>query len=283
MVKLEPLIITVALTGAEVKVSDNPYLPITPEQIAKDAIECYYAGARIAHIHVRDNEGNPSSDINLFKKVKDLINKEVPLLVQFTTGGAIGMTEDERAKVLELLPDMATLNMGSINFGNEVFINSPNFIEKLALKMKELNIKPEIEIYDFGMLETLVYYVKRGYIEEPVWVDFVLGIKGGAPAEANILINMVNYLKLKGIKFYWSVASVGKNQLPMNILAIVLGGNVRTGLEDNIYYHKGIFATNLSLTQRIVRIANEINRSIADIDYVINTLNIKSRLKNNLS
>jgi 3-keto-5-aminohexanoate cleavage enzyme len=275
MIKLEPLIITVALTGVEVKVSDNPYLPITPEQIAKDSIECYYAGARIAHIHVRDNEGNPSSDINLFKKLKDLINKEVPMLVQFTTGGAIGMIEDERAKVLELLPDMATLNMESINFGNEVFINSPNFIQKLALKMKELNIKSEIEI--------LVYYIKRGYIEEPVWVDFVLGIKGGAPAKANILINMVNYLKLKGIKFYWSVASVGKNQLPMNILAIVLGGNVRTGLEDNIYYHKGIFATNLSLTQRIFRIANEVNRPIADIDYVISTLNIKSRLKNNLA
>jgi len=280
---LDPLIITVALTGAEVKVSDNPYLPITPEQIAKDAIECYHAGARIAHIHVRDNQGIPSSDVNLFKKVKDLINKEVPMLVQFTTGGAIGMTEDERSKVLELLPDMATLNMGSINFGDEVFINSPYFIEKLALKMRELNIKPELEIYDFGMLETLVYYVKRGYIEEPVWIDFVLGIKGGAPAEANILINMVNYLKIKGIKFYWSVASIGKNQLPMNILAIVLGGNVRTGLEDNIYYHKGILATNLSLTQRIVRIANEINRPIADIDYVINTLNIKSRLKNNLA
>jgi len=275
---LEPLIITVALTGAEVKLSDTPYLPITPEQIAKDAIECYHAGARIAHIHVRDSNGDPSADINLFKKVKELINKEVPMLVQFTTGGAIGMSEDERANVLQLLPDMATLNMGSINFGNDVFINSPSFIEKLALKMKELNIKPEVEIYDFGMLETLVYYVKKGYIDEPVWVDFVLGIRGGAPAEANILINMVNYLKMKNIKFYWSVASVGKNQLPMNIMAIILGGNVRTGLEDNIYYHKGILATNLMLTQRIVRIANEINRPIADIDFVINTLNIKSRL-----
>lgn len=276
---MEPLIITVALTGAEVKISDTPYLPVTPEQIAKDAIECYHLGARIAHIHVRDNNGNPSSDINLFKKVKDLINKEVPMLVQFTTGGAIGMSEEQRSKVLKLLPDMATLNMGSINFNDDVFINSPPFIQKLALKTKELNIKPEVEIYDFGMLETLVYYVKKGYIEEPVWVDFVLGIKGGAPAEANILINMVNYLKLKGIKFYWSVAAVSKNQLPMNILAIILGGNVRTGLEDNIYYHKGILATNTELTKRIVRIANEINRPIADIDYVINTLHIKSRLK----
>ncbi len=275
---MEPLIITVALTGAEVSPTDTPYLPITPEQIAKDAIECYHVGARIAHIHVRDLNGNPSADINLFKKVKELINKEVPMLVQFTTGGAIGMSEDERAKVLHLLPDMATLNMGSINFGNDVFINSPKFIEMLALKMKELNIKPEIEIYDFGMLETLVYYVNKGYIEEPVWVDFVLGIKGGAPAEANILINMVNYLKMKNIKFYWSVAAVGRNQLPMNIMAMLLGGNVRTGLEDNIYYHKGILATNLMLTQRIVRIANEINRPIADIDFVINTLNIKSRL-----
>ena len=274
---MEPLIITVALTGAEVKPTDTPYLPITPEDIARDAINCYKAGARIAHIHVRDSNGNPSADIDLFKKVKELINSEVPMLVQFTTGGAIGMSEDERAKVLDLLPDMATLNMGSINFGNEVFINTPSFIEKLALKMKELNIKPEVEVYDFGMLDTLVYYVKKGYIDEPVWVDFVLGVKGGAPAEANILIQMINYLKLKGIRFFWSVAAVGRNQLPMNILAIILGGNVRTGLEDNIYYHKGVLATNVMLTERIVRIANEVNRPIADIDYVIKTLNIKSR------
>jgi len=262
----DPLIITVALVGAEVKKEQNPYLPITPEEIARDAIECYKLGARVAHIHVREEDGSPTSKIEYFQKVKELIEKEVPMIIQFTTGGAVGMTEEERMKPLELKPHMATLNLGTMNFGNEVFYNPIDFIERLSLRMKELNIKPELEVYDLGMLEVIEYLLRKGILEEPIHVDFVLGTKWGASATLDNLLFMINTLKMKGIKFSWSAAAVGKYQLPINVASIILNGHVRTGLEDNIYISKGILATNASLVERIVNLANILNRPIATIE-----------------
>ncbi|MFN4220141.1 MAG: 3-keto-5-aminohexanoate cleavage protein [bacterium] len=262
----KPLIITVALTGAEVTKSQNPYLPVTCEEIAYQAIECYYEGATIAHIHVREEDGTPSGKFEYFAKVKELIESKVPMIIQFTTGGAVGMSEEERMKPLDLKPHMATLNLGTMNFGNEVFVNRVEYIEKLALKMKELGIKPELEVYDVGMLEMVEHLVKKGLLQEPVHVDFVLGVKWGAPANFDTLLYMLRTLEKKGINFTWSAAAVGKNQLPINVATILLGGFVRTGLEDNIYYTKGVLATNKQLVQRIVRMANELNRKIATVE-----------------
>ncbi|MEN3014722.1 MAG: 3-keto-5-aminohexanoate cleavage protein, partial [bacterium] len=249
-------------------------LPITPEQIASQAIECYHLGATIAHIHVREPDGAPSSKVEYFKQVKELIQKEVPMIIQFTTGGAVGMTEEERMEPLKLKPDMATLNLGTLNFGDEVFVNTPQYIKKLALKMKELKIKPELEVYDIGMLGMVEYLVKEGLVDEPVHVDFVLGVRWGAPATLETLLFMINELNKRKIQFTWSAAAIGKNQLPINVASIILGGFVRTGLEDNIYYKKGVLATNQELVRRIVKIANEIGRPIATIDQARKLLNI---------
>ncbi|MCS7164972.1 MAG: 3-keto-5-aminohexanoate cleavage protein [Candidatus Calescibacterium sp.] len=262
----EPLVITVALVGAEVSKEKNPNLPITCKEIARQAIECYNLGATIAHIHVREEDGTPSSKVEYFQEVKELIEKEVPMIIQFTTGGAVGMTEEERMEPLKLKPHMATLNLGSMNFGDEVFLNTKSYIEKLALKMKELGIKPELEVYDLGMLEMVEYLVRNGYVDEPVHVDFVLGVKWGAPANIETLIFMVNDLRRRGIKFTWSAAAIGKHQLAINVASILLGGFVRTGLEDNIYYKKGVLATNQELVKRIVNLSNELGRPIATIE-----------------
>jgi 3-keto-5-aminohexanoate cleavage enzyme len=271
----DPLIITVALVGAEVTREQNPYLPVSCEEIAKDAVECYKLGAMVAHIHVREEDGSPTSKVEYFKKVKDLIQSQVPMIIQFTTGGAVGMSEDERMKPLDLKPHMATLNLGTMNFGNEVFYNPLSFIEKLALRMKELNIKPELEVYDLGMIEVIEYLIKKGFLEEPVHIDFVLGTKWSAAATVDNLLFMLNTLKMKGIKFTWSAAAVGKNQLIINTASIILNGNVRTGLEDNIYYKKGVLATNVSLVERIVNLAKILNRPIATIDQAKKILNIE--------
>ncbi len=269
-----PLVITVALCGAEVSKEKNPYLPVKVEEIARDAIECYHLGATVAHIHVREEDGTPSSKVEYFAKVKELIEKEVPMIIQFTTGGAVGMTEEERMEPLKLKPHMATLNLGTMNFGDELFINTPDFIKRLALKMKELEIKPELEVYDLGMLDMVEYLVRNGFVDEPVHVDFVLGVRWGAAATPENLLFMINDLKRRNIQFTWSAAAVGKNQLLINTLSIILGGFVRTGLEDNIYYRKGVLATNQELVKRIVRMANELGRPIADINQTKKLLNI---------
>ena len=260
---MQPLIITVAVTGAEVTREHNPNLPITPEEIVKAAVECYDAGASVVHVHVRDPKtGKPSSDVNLFKQVLEGIRAERPdMIVQFSTGGAIGMTEEERMAHLVLKPDMATLNMGTMNFGEEVFINPLPYIRKLAARMNELGIKPEVEIYDVGMIATAKRLIKEGLLKEPVHFDLVMGVPGGIPATVENLLILTRNLPPNST---WGVAAIGRHQLPMNVAAIILGGHVRTGFEDNVYYRKGELAkSNAQLVERIVRIANELNRPVA--------------------
>ncbi len=260
---MDPLIITVAVTGAEVTREHNPNLPITPEEIVQAAVECYDVGASIVHVHVRDPEtGKPSSDPELFKRVLEGIREKRPdMIVQFTTGGAIGMTEEERIAPVYLKPDMATLNMGSMNFGDDVFLNPPKFIRRLAKTMIEVGVKPEIEVYDISMIATAKKLIKEGLILEPPHFDFVMGVPGGIPATVENLLIMKRNLPPNAT---WSVAAVGRHQLPMNVTAILLGGHVRTGFEDNVYYKKGVLAkSNAQLVERIVRIAEELGRPIA--------------------
>lgn len=255
------LIITAAITGAETTKEMNPNLPCSPEEQAEAAYQCWKAGASIVHLHVRDLHGKPSQSIELFEKVKRLIKEKCDLIIQFSTGGAVGTPVEERIAPLHLRPEMASLNVGSINFGDEVFENLPKDVETLAKEMKRLNIKPEIEVYDLGMLEYGTSLVKSGLISEPAHFQFVLGTKYGLSGAPENLFHMKSKLP-PGSTF--AVAGIGRFQLQLAPLAIVSGGHVRVGFEDNIYYSKGVLAeSNAQLVKRISQMAELLQREVA--------------------
>lgn len=260
---MEKLIITVALVGAEVQREDTPHLPITPEEIGEAAAEACEAGASIAHIHVRDAEGNPSQSREMYRQAIEEVKKRCNIIIQVSTGGAVGMTAEERLQPISLCPEMATLTTGTVNFGQEVFMNSPEQLLAFAEEFTTYNVRPEFEIFDVGMIENALRLVKKGYFPGHHHFDLVMGVPGAIPATAENLLHMIHQLPAGST---WSVAAMGRFQLPMATLAIVLGGHVRVGLEDNIYYTKGVLATNTQLVERVVRISTELYRVVATPD-----------------
>ncbi|MBZ4664149.1 MAG: 3-keto-5-aminohexanoate cleavage protein [Caloramator sp.] len=271
---MEKLIITCALTGAEVTKEQNPAVPYTAEEMAQSAYEAYMAGASILHIHVREDDGTPTQNKERFRVILDAIRQRCPdAILQVTTGGAVGMSDEERLAPVELRPEMATLDAGTINFGDEVFVNSFPSLINFAKKMKEFNVKPEIEVFDRGMIENAKRLVKMGFLDTPLHFDFVLGVPSGMPADIDSLTYMVRSIPEGST---WTVAGIGRHQLPMAIFAILLGGHVRVGLEDNIYYNKGELAkSNAQLVERVVRIAKELGREVATPNEARRILNIK--------
>ncbi|GIW48686.1 MAG: 3-keto-5-aminohexanoate cleavage enzyme [Caloramator sp.] len=271
---MEKLIITCALTGAEVTKEQNPAIPYTAEEMAQSAYEAYIAGASILHIHVREDDGTPTQNKERFRVILDAIRQRCPdAILQVTTGGAVGMSDEERLAPVELRPEMATLDAGTINFGDEVFVNSFPSLINFAKKMKEFNVKPEIEVFDRGMIENAKRLVKMGFLDTPLHFDFVLGVPSGMPADIDSLTYMVRSIPEGST---WTVAGIGRHQLPMAIFAILLGGHVRVGLEDNIYYNKGELAkSNAQLVERVVRIAKELGREVATPNEARRILNIK--------
>ncbi|WP_041078308.1 3-keto-5-aminohexanoate cleavage enzyme [Thermotoga caldifontis] len=259
---MDKLIITVAVCGAEVTRKDTPYIPITPEEIAQQTYEAYLAGASIVHLHVRDENGNPTQDPEIFKRTVRLIRKKCPdIIVQVSTGGAVWMTPEERLQSLEADPDMATLTTGTVNFGNDVFYNSMPMIEKFASVMKGKGIMPEFECFDLGHINNAMVLVKKGLVQGHLHFDFVMGVPGGIAANARNLVTMVDSLPPGAT---WSVAGIGRHEFPMAAMAIVMGGHVRVGLEDNIYIEKGVLAkSNAELVEKVVRLAKELGRPIA--------------------
>lgn len=258
---MSKLIITAAITGAETAKTMNPNLPCSPEEQAAAAYDCWKAGASIVHLHVRDAQEKPSQSLELFEKVSKLIRERCDLILQYSTGGAVGTPVTERLKPLGLKPEMASLNVGSINFGDEVFENLPKDVEALAKEMKRLNIKPEIEVYDLGMLEYGVSLVKNGLIPAPAHFQFVLGTKHGISGAPENLFHMKSKLP-EGSTF--AVAGVGRFQLQVAPLAIVSGGHVRVGFEDNLYYAKGVLAeSNAQLVKRIADLSALLQREVA--------------------
>lgn len=258
---MEKLIITAAITGAETTKEMNPNLPCTPEEQAAAAEECYKAGASIVHLHVRDKNLQPSQSLELFEKVSALIRNRCDLILQYSTGGAVGTPVSARMAPLELKPEMASLNVGSINFGNEVFENLPKDVEALAKKMLELKIKPEIEVYDLGMLEHGVSLVRAGVIASPAHFQFVLGTKYGISGAPENLFSMKAKLPA-GCTF--AVAGIGRNQLQLAPLAIVSGGHLRVGFEDNLYFSKGVLAkSNAQLVRRVKELSSLLEREVA--------------------
>lgn len=261
---MEKLIITAALTGAEVTRDLQPNLPITPDEIAEAAYECYQAGASIVHIHARDHEGKPTQSYDVYKEIKEKIEAKCNIIFQPSTGGAVWHSPEERLQPVELKPEMATLSCGTCNFGEDVFMNSEEYIEKFATRMKELGVKPEIEAFERGMIENAKKLVKKGLVSEPLHFDFVLGVPGACPGTPEDLMHMIHCIPQGST---WTVAGIGRHELPLATMAIILGGHVRVGFEDNIYYQKGELAkSNAQLVERIARIAKELGREVATPD-----------------
>ncbi len=261
---MEKLIITAALTGAEVTKEACPNLPVTPDEIAQAAYECWQAGASIVHVHARDAEGNPTQSYDVYKEIIEKVKAKCDIIVQPSTGGATWHTPDERLQPVELKPEMATLSCGTCNFGDEVFMNTEAYMEKFAKRMQELGVKPELEIFERGMIENAKKLVKKGLLNEPVHIDFVLGVPGACPGNPEDLMYMIQQLPVGAT---WTVAGVGRFQLPLTTMAIILGGNVRVGFEDNIYYTKGVKAdSNAQMVERVARLAKELGREVATPD-----------------
>ena len=258
---MQKLIITAALTGAEVTREQQPALPVTPQEIAAAAEECAKAGASIVHLHAREADGTPTQDRETYRRIIAAIRERCDVIVQVSTGGAVGMTSAERLAPVTLAPEMATLSMGTVNFGDDVFMNHPADMETFLHAMQQHGVKPEFEIFDTGMITTLNRWLKKGLLQGPQHVDFVLGIPGGMAGTPQALLYMVEQLPPDAS---WTVAGIGSAQLPLGTLAILLGGHVRVGFEDNVYYRKGELASsNAQLVARIARISEELNRPVA--------------------
>ena len=266
---MQPLIITTALTGAETTRAAQPALPITPEEQARAAKACFEAGSRVLHLHVREDDGTPSQRLERFAESIGRIREAVPdMLIQISTGGAVGVPFDERMAPLALKPDMATLNGGTLNFGSEVFLNAPEDIERLARHFQEVGVAPEIEVYESGMIDAMARLAKQGFItHRPLHFQFVLGVPGGMSGKPRNLLYMAEHLEQELPGSVWGVAGVGRWQLPCAVQAMVMGGHVRLGFEDNIWYHKGELATsNEQLVARMARMAAEFGRPLATPD-----------------
>lgn len=265
-----PLIITCAITGAETLKEKQPHLPITPQEQARAAKEAVEAGASIIHLHVREDDGKPSQRIERFKEAILAIREQAPeAIIQISTGGAIGESIESRSKPLTLNPEMASLNLGTMNFGDDVFFNHPRDIVALASQMHPLGVMPELEVYEAGMLESAFRLAKHGILRGPLHFQFVLGVPGGMSGDLRNLMHLMTLLQSYSGEAqmelpHWGVAGVGRYQLPLAVQAILLGGHVRVGFEDSIYYRKGELAkSNAQLVERVVRISRELGREVA--------------------
>jgi 3-keto-5-aminohexanoate cleavage enzyme len=273
---VEKLIITIAPTGSIPTKDQNPHVPITPEEIVQDCAACVEAGAAICHLHARDEEGRASTRYDLFEKMAKGVAAETDAIVQISTGGRAGAGYEERAERLELRPEMASLTTGSVNFPEGVYINARDLVEALATRMQALGIKPEMEIFDVSMIEGAKALVQRGLASAPMHFNFVLGLKGALPASVKQLVHLAELLPEGST---WTVSGVAREQLTMAVHAIVMGGHVRVGLEDNIYYSRGVLARNVDLVARIVRLAKEVGREVATPDEARRILDLPARAR----
>ncbi len=255
------LIITVAPTGNVPTKDQNPALPVTPEEISDVAVCCREAGASLIHIHARDGQGRPTLDPEVFARIHEQITARTDLIVQISTGGRAGMDPEQRAAAVRLIrPEMASLTTGSMNFPDRVYANPFEVIDYLAAAMVETSTKPEMEVFEPGMIANALLLAKKGLAVAPFHFDFVLGIPGSLPATPKNLLFLSESIPPGST---WTVAGAGRWQLPMAALAIVMGGHVRVGLEDNLYYRKGELATNEQLVARVARLAAELGRPVA--------------------
>ncbi len=258
---MDPLVITVAPVGAEVTKEHNPNVPYTPEEIAEECFRAWNEGASLAHIHARNPDGTSTQDPDVYSRIIELIKAKTDMIVQVSVGGAVGMTIEERVGPVSLKPEMATLTCGTCNFGDGIFTNSQGDIEFFAKAMKDNGVKPEFEIFEVGMIETAKKLALKKLVDLPGHFDFVIGVPGAISGDPRNLTHMVSMIPAGST---WTVAGIGRHELPLGAMAIVLGGHVRVGFEDNIYYSRGVSAkSNAELVARMARLAKELGRPVA--------------------
>ncbi|MBE6989623.1 MAG: 3-keto-5-aminohexanoate cleavage protein [Ruminococcaceae bacterium] len=260
---MEKLIITAAICGAEVTKENNPAVPYTVEEMVREAKAAYDAGAAVIHVHVREDDGTPTQDRERFRVVMDAIRAKLPDVIMIpSTGGATGMTPEERLQPTELYPEMATLDCGTCNFGDDVFENTMPTMRAFGKRMIENGIKPEYECFEIGHLDTILTMARKGQVPgEPMQFNFVLGVAGCTPATAENLAFLVNKIPAGST---WTVTGVGRSAWTMAAVGIAMGGNVRVGFEDNVYLGRGQkAASNGELVAKVVRLAKELGREIA--------------------
>jgi len=274
---MEKLIITLAVTGNVPTKELNPSTPITPKEIADDIEACMHYGASIAHIHARDNNQQPTHSKKSYKAILDEIkSRKLSIITQLSTGARGGHnTVDSRGQMLDLDCEMGSLATGSSNFPNTINANEPELIEALATKMYKNGIRPEIEAFDVAMISNAKRYIKKGILKAPLHFNLVMGVPGSIEGTPRNLLFMVESLPENST---WSVCGIGPAQIPMLTMSILMGGHVRTGLEDTLLYRKGVPATNRMLVERVHRLAGELGREIASPDEARKILEIKSSI-----
>ena len=277
---MEKLIIAACICGAEVTKENNPAVPYTVEEIVREAKSAYDAGAAVIHLHVREDDGTPTQSHERFQECMDAIYKECPdVIIQPSTGGAVGMTDLERLDSTNVTPtpEFVTLDCGTCNFGgDEIFVNTDNTIANFAKIMQEKGMKPELECFDKGMMDIVLKAAgKKGYLDTPMHFDFVLGVQ--MSAEIRDLCFCVDSLPAGCT---WTGCAIGKDEFTIAAASIAMGGHVRVGFEDNLYLEKGVLAkSNGELVEKVVRIAKELGREIATPDEAREILSIPPRQK----
>ena len=294
--------ITAAVTGSIHTPTMSPYLPITPQQIADEAVRAYEAGAAVCHLHARNPEtGVPVPDVNLMKEIITEIKSRCNIVVCITTGGGLGMTVEQRVAPVTLYkPELASFNAGSINFAlfpviprykewkfewekqylgmteDFIFANTFKSMKEFCAKFNEMGTKPEFEIYDAGMVNNVAFMIQAGYIKKPVYIQFVMGVLGGITPSSENLIFLVDYARKLIGDFQFSVCVAGRAQFPICTQSLLIGGNARVGLEDNLYLEKGQMAkSNAEQVAKIVRIAGELGIEPATPDEARQILGLK--------
>jgi len=295
-------IITAAITGSIHTPRMSEYLPITPQEIADEAVRSWEAGAAVCHIHVRNPQtGQPTSDINLFKEAITRIKDRCNMVVCITSGGGLGMPAEQRLiPVSTFKPELASFNAGSVNFAlfhllerykdfkfdwesqyltmteDLIFPNTFKSMREFARIFTEHGTKPEFEVYDAGMVNNVAFLIERGYVKKPVYIQFVMGVLGGITPSSENLLFLVDYAKKLIGDFEFSVCVAGRAEFPICTQSLLIGGNVRVGLEDNLYLEKGVMArSNAEHVAKIARIAKELGIDPATPDEVRKILGLK--------
>jgi len=279
--RIGKLIITLAPTGMIPTREQTPYVPTTPEEIAKDTYGAYKLGASVVHVHARDENGAPTYKKEVFDEIFQKIKSKCPdIIICATTSGRVHPQVEHRAEVLDLKPELASLTLGSLNFPQHPSVNSMETILELANIMKERNIVPELEIFEPGFINTVKYLARKGHLTKPLHFCLLLGSLGSMPANIGDLTYMVQSLPAES---NWAATGIGRFQIQINAAAILMGGHVRVGIEDSIYYNypDRELATNTKLVRRIVRLAKDLHREIATPKEAREILGLTARMQSN--
>jgi uncharacterized protein (DUF849 family) len=269
---MKPAVLTCALTGPLATKADNPALPTSPEEIAAAARDAHAAGAAVVHVHLRDADQRPTADLEIARRTVGLIEESCPALVQLSTGVGLGVSFEDRARLVETRPAMATLNVCSMTFGAGEFSNPPDAVRRLAYRMGELGVKPELELYDTGHLEVALALHAEGLLQEPLQFSLVMGVSGGMPARPATLVSLIERMPEGSV---WQVIGIARHNLPMTAIGLAMGGNARTGMEDTLMVRRGQPASgNGELTARLAEVARALDRPPATVEQAVERLQL---------